>query len=113
MLFRSARVALEELFTGQNENFPEINILPDGTDIQYLFLNDDRIVEVDVSEEFEQMNAGSTGELFYIFNLVNTLSTYYGTTEVLLTVDGEPYTGGHMALSEGETLQFNQEMVNE
>lgn len=108
-----ARVALEELFTGQNENFPEINILPDGTDIQYLFLNDDRIVEVDVSEEFEQMNAGSTGELFYIFNLVNTLSTYYGTTEVLLTVNGEPYTGGHMALSEGETLQFNQEMVNE
>lgn len=108
-----ARVAMEELFTGKNENFPEINILPEGTDIQYLFLNNDRIVEVDLSEEFEQMNAGSTGELFYIFNLVNTLSSYYGTTEVLLTVNGEPYTGGHMALSEGETLQFNQEMVNE
>lgn len=107
------RMALQELLSGQNPDYPETNILPEGTEIQYLFLNDDRVVEVDVSEEFENMNAGSTGELFFIYNLVNTLSQYYGTDEVLLTVDGEPYSGAHMILEDGETLNFNQEMVNE
>ena len=108
-----ARVALQELLSGQNTDYPETNILPAGTEIQYLFLNNDRVVEIDVSEEFENMNAGSTGELFFIYNLVNTLSQYYGTDEVLLTVDGEPYSGAHMILEEGETLTFNEEMVNE
>ncbi len=108
-----ARVALQELLSGQNPDYPETNILPEGTEIQYLFLNSDRVIEVDVSEEFENMNAGSTGELFFIYNLVNTLSQYYGTDEVLLTVEGEPYSGAHMILKDGETLNFNQEMVNE
>ena len=108
-----ARIGLQELLSGQNIDYPETNILPEGTEIQYLFLNNDSVIEIDVSEEFENMNAGSTGELFFIYNLVNTLSRYYGTDEVLLTVDGEPYSGAHMILNEGETLSFNQEMVNE
>lgn len=108
-----ARMALTALFTGQDPDYAEINILPQGTEIQYLFLNDDEVVEVDLSEEFESnMSAGSTGELFYIYNVVNTLSRYYETDEVLLTVDGDPFTGGHMLLQEGETLQFNEAMIN-
>lgn len=108
-----ARVELQKLFSGQNENYPELNILPEGTEIQYLFLNNNNVIEVDVSQEFENMNAGSTGELFFIYNLVNTLSQYYGSDEVLLTVDNEPYSGAHMVLQDGETLSFNQEMVNQ
>lgn len=108
-----ARVAITELLSGQADGFENINILPEGTTINYLFLNNDNIVEVDVSSEFEEnMNAGSTGELFAVYTLVNTLSQYYGAQEVLLTVDGEPYTGAHMALQEGETLAFNEDMVN-
>lgn len=108
-----ARVAITELLSGQADGFENINILPEGTTINYLFLNNDNIVEVDVSSEFEEnMNAGSTGELFAIYTLVNTLSQYYGAQEVLLTVDGEPYAGAHMALQEGETLAFNEDMVN-
>lgn len=108
-----ARVAITELLSGQADGFENINILPEGTTINYLFLNNDNIVEMDVSSEFEEnMNAGSTGELFAVYTLVNTLSQYYGAQEVLLTVDGEPYEGAHMALQEGETLAFNEDMVN-
>ena len=108
-----ARIAITELLSGEVENFENLNILPTGTQINYLFKNNSGIVEADVSSEFvENMNAGSTGELFFLFNLVNTLSDYYGSNEVLLTVDGNPYEGAHMALQEGEVLQFNQEMVN-
>src|SRR5690625_446492 len=108
-----ARVAITELLSGQADGFENINILPEGTTINYLFLNNDNIVEVDVSSEFEEnMNAASTVELFAVYTLVNTLSQYYGAQEVLLTVDGEPYEGAHMALQEGETLAFNEDMVN-
>lgn len=109
-----ARVAITELLSGEMEEYDNLGILPAGTQINYLFKNDSGIVEADVSSEFvENMNAGSTGEMFFLFNLVNTLAEYYGTGEVLLTVDGEPYQGAHMLLQEGETLQFNQDMVNE
>lgn len=109
-----ARIAITELLTGQNPSFEAINILPEGTEINYLFLNDHNIVEVDVSSEFEDnMKAGTTGEQFLVYNLVNTLSDYYGSQEILLTVDGEPFTGTHMGtLPEGETLQYNEAMVN-
>lgn len=109
-----ARVALTELLSGQNEEFADINILPEGTEINYLFLNDENIVEVDVSSEFEDnMNTGTTGEMFFVYNFVNTLSDYYGSQEVLLTVEGEPFSGPHMGtLPEGETLEYNEEMVN-
>ncbi len=109
-----ARIEITKLLSGEVEGYEELKILPEGTFINYLFKNDSGIVEADVSSEFvDNMNAGSTGELFYIYNLVNTLLEYYGATEVLLTVEGEPYAGPHMVLEPGETLTFNQEMVNE
>lgn len=109
-----ARVAITELLSGNVEGYEDVEILPEGTVINYLFKNDSNIVEVDVSREFvENMNAGTTGEIFFLNNLANTLLDYYGSNEALLTVDGEPYEGGHIILQEGETIEFNQEMVNE
>src|SRR5699024_2324596 len=108
-----ARVAITQLLSGQVEPYTEINILSEGTEINYLFLNDENIVEVDMTSAFEKNMAGSTGELFAIYTLVNTLSDYYGTQEVLLTVEGEPYSGPHATLEEGEVFTFNEEMINE
>lgn len=107
-----ARVAIEELLSGASERYKDIHILSEGTEINYLFLNDENIVEVDVSSEFEENMAGSTGEMFGIYTFVNTLSEYYGTKEVLLTVEGKPYSGPHITLNEGELLAFNEDMVN-
>lgn len=109
-----ARVAINELLTGKVEGAEDAEILPEGTEINYLFLNNEEIVEVDVSKEFvDNMNAGSTGESFILTSLVNTLSDYYSVQEVLLTVDGEPFQGPHVLLEEGETLKFDEEMVND
>ncbi len=109
-----ARLTIRKLLSGEVEGYEDLAILPEGTQINYLFKNDNGIVEVDVSSEFvKNMNAGSTGELFFVYNLVNTLIDYYGAEEVLLTVDGKPYEGPHMVLQKGETLKFNHDMVNE
>ena len=108
-----ARVAITQLLSGQIETYKDIDILSEGTEMNYLFLNNENIVEVDVTSAFEENMAGSTGELFAIYTLVNTLSDYYGTQEVLLTVDGEPYSGPHVSLEAGEILTYNEEMVND
>lgn len=109
-----ARLALQELLTGETDGFENIALLPQETKINYLFLNDEGIVEVDLSREYiTNMNVGSAGESFYLIGLGNTLSQYYGVDKVLLTIDGENYEGGHIILNDNEYLTFDEEMVNE
>lgn len=109
-----ARIALQELFAGEADGFEEIYLFPEGTKINYLFLNDEDVVEVDLSEEYiSNMNAGSSGESFYLTGLGNTLAAYYGVENVLLTIDGENYEGGHILLQDGEYISYDDSMVNE
>lgn len=109
-----ARVALQKLFTGETSGFENIRLLPNGTKINYLFLNSEDIVEVDLSSDYiTNMNAGSSGESFYLTGLGNTLSQYYGVEKVLLTIDGENYEGGHILLKDGELIFYDDSMVNE
>ena len=108
-----ARKAIAELLRGDNADYPDFYIFPEGTEINYLFLNDSNVIEADVSSEYvSNMNAGSSGESLFLHSLTNTLIRYYGAEELLLTVDGEPYSGGHILLQEGETLSFNEDIVN-
>lgn len=109
-----ARMALQELFTGEADGFENIYLLPNGTEINYLFLNDEDIVEVDLSGEYiTNMNAGSSGESLYLTGLGNTLAQYYGVEKVLLTIDGDNYEGGHILLRDGEYLIYDESTVNE
>lgn len=107
------RFAIENLLNGENEDYPEAQILPDNTEINHMFLNNENIVEIDLSKEFEDnMHAGSTGELFIIYGLVNTITEYYGVEEILLTIEGKPYESGHTLLKENETLSFDQDILS-
>ena len=106
--------AFEELLTGQKEGQEDIYLLPEGTKINSLFLNEEDIVEVDLSSEYiSNMNAGSSAEEFYLKGLVNTLAEYYGVQDVLLTIDGSAYESGHFAFEEGQTLSFDDSIVKE
>lgn len=108
-----ARLEIERLLSGKIPEFENIFLLPEGTEINYLFLNEDHIVEVDLSEEYiSNMNAGSSGEQFYLQGLTNTLTRYYGVNDLLLTIDGELYESGHILLKENELLSFSDEIVN-
>lgn len=109
----AARIAISDLLRGDNNDYPDIFILPEGAEINYLFLNDSNIVEADITSEYiSNMNVGSSGESLFLHSLANTLLDYYGAEELLLTVDGEPYSGGHILLREGETISFNNDILN-
>lgn len=110
----SEALAFQRLLSGNQEGNEDIYLLPEGTKINSLSLNDENIVEIDLSNEYiSNMNAGSSGEQFYLQGLVNTLAKYYEVQEVLLTVDGKAYQTGHYNLNEGQTLSFDESLVNE
>lgn len=89
-------------------------MISDNVKIKSLYLNQDNIVYVDFTEEFiTEMNAGSGYESMILQSIVNTLGTYYGVEEVYLTVEGKPYSSGHIELLEGETFRVNKENVRD
>lgn len=109
-----ARMALAELLTGKKEGMKNIFLMPEASKINYLFLNKDNVVEVDLSSEYiSNMNTGSSGEQFALQGLVNTLTQYYGVEDLLLTIDGGQYESGHIFIEEGQILSFYDRNINE
>lgn len=95
---------LAEIFRGQA---PEADITPlisENTDINQMYLGNDEIAYIDFTPELvSEMNAGAGVEALIIQAIVDTVGNYYNVEEVMLTVDGGPYSSGHFDLSEGET----------
>lgn len=65
-----------------------------------------RTLVVDVNGKFVNFNQGSTQEMLQLRSFADSLIKTFKVKQVLLTVDGKPYSGGHMAFSEGEMLTF-------
>lgn len=108
------RLAFEELLSGEKEGYENIYLLPNGARINSLLLNQDDVVEVDLSSEYvTNMNAGAGGEVFFLQGLTNTLTEYYGVNDLKLTIDGEIYESGHIILKEDELLSFDDSNVND
>ena len=87
-------------------------VLTSGTKVNYLYLNQDGMVYVDLSREFlTEMNAGAGYESLILQSLANTFGDYYATDKVLLTIDGETYESGHILLREFEPLEVNYDSI--
>lgn len=87
-------------------------VLTPGTKVNYLYLNQDGMVYVDLSREFlTEMNAGAGYESLILQSLANTFGDYYATDKVLLTIDGETYESGHILLREFEPLEVNYDSI--
>jgi hypothetical protein len=85
-----------------------------NTKIKSLFLNKDNVVNVDFSKELiSEMNAGAAYESMILQCISNTLGTYYGVSQVYITVEGKPYKSGHISMNKGETIGVNLNKVKE
>lgn len=83
-----------------------------NTTINSLSLGSDGIVLIDLSKEYmTEMSAGSGFELAMLQCIANTFGQYYNAEKVLLTIDGELYSSGHIMLAEGEYLTVNYDVA--
>ena len=77
---------------------------PNGK-IKSLYLNKDNRVYVDFTKELtSEMNAGSGYEGEILQCITNTLGQYYGVDKVYITIEGSPYSSGHISMKKGEAF---------
>ena len=80
-------------------------LLGPSVKINSLYLNVDNMVYLDLSKEFTtEMNAGSGYESQILQCITNTIGDYYAVQKVYITVEGEPYSSGHIAMKKGEAF---------
>ena len=69
--------------------------------------NNDSIT-LDFSSNFvEAQNLGSGAETSTLQAIANTFGEYFDVTKVIITIDGKPYSSGHILMNEGEGLTVN------
>ena len=83
------------------------------TVINSIHLQQDRgIVAIDFSRSLvTDMNAGSGFEAALIRSIVNAVGHAYDVPKVLVTLDGDPYESGHIALARGESFSVDYQGV--
>lgn len=81
-------------------------VLSENTKVNTLTLNQEGKILIDLSSAFRtEMNAGSGYESMILQSVANTFGAYYNNAkEVILTVDGKPYSSGHYEFQEGESI---------
>lgn len=98
-----ARAALNELISGTPLTEGAQRILPEGTKILGLTIEND-LATVNFSQEVLNANVGSTGEALGIASIVNTLTEFSTIEQVQFFVEGSAENGmgwwGHVGLSE-------------
>ena len=99
------RLALTDKLKEELDN-EATNLLPDKAMINYMYLDDDRIVHVDFSEELAtEMQVGASGELEILYRIVDTIANLYQAEAVNLTLDGDAYNkGGHVHIDKDQLL---------
>jgi len=111
-----------EINTGQDMKYKfqkEFKTIPEGSklskvltpNVQVLGATVDDsagIVTVDFSRHLiDDMNAGAGFESMLLKSMVNTLGQYYQVDRVIITVEGKPYSSGHILLKPGEYFKVN------
>ncbi len=80
-------------------------VFSNNTKINWLYLNKDGMAYIDLSSEYlTEMNAGAGYEAMMLQCVANTFGSYYGVNRVLLTINNQQYSSGHIYLEKFEYL---------
>ncbi len=70
------------------------------------------VAHIDFSEQFlSEMNSGSTQESGVLNSVANTVGDYFQVQKVIITMDGAPYSSGHILMKEGEAFNTTYQNV--
>lgn len=104
---------IEDVFTKLlKEKFADTRLLvmaiPNDATIQKIEIKEDKAY-VDMSEDYAYMNYGAGSEWLALKSLANTIGNYYEVSEVVVTINGEPYSSGHILFESGEGIKVTEE----
>ncbi|PRY84122.1 GerMN domain-containing protein [Alkalibacterium olivapovliticus] len=107
------------LYTNENQIDPltdllrESGLFTENAQINSMYLDTQGVIQLDINQAFiDESSAGSGIESLIIQGIVNTVSQLYGSIpSVALSIDGGPYTSGHITFEENEVLEPDFENV--
>jgi len=108
--FRTNDVTRKALEASYKKDVPERlgSVFSKNTAINSLYLNSDGMAYIDLSKEFlTEMNAGAGYESMLLQCVADTFGGYYCCERLILTIDGQLYESGHIALKKGEYLDVD------
>ena len=70
--------------------------------------SDNSTIILDFSSNFvSSQNLGGGAESSTITAICNTFGSYFNVENIIMTLDGKPYTSGHILMNEGEAFKVN------
>lgn len=89
-----------------SDSFKRLGLMSSDTTLNSLWIEPgSSMATIDFSKEFvTKMNAGTTKETGVLDSVVNTVGYYFQVQKVILTIDGQPYSSGHILMKEGEAM---------
>lgn len=76
--------------------------------------NNTSTLKIDFSENFvKAQNLGSGPEAGTLKAIVNTLGYNFNVKNVLITINGKPYSSGHILMDEGESFKVDYNNIEE
>lgn len=109
----STNDSIERIMENNFKNPPSNKLLPiisKNTKLNSLEFNrGNGIVYADFSKELiSEMNADSKLENSILKSIVNTLGNYYGVEKVFVSVEGKPYSSGHISIEEDKYFTVDE-----
>lgn len=75
---------------------------------------DNDVISLDFSSNFiTSQNLGSGAESKTLTAICNTFGAYYNVNNVIITLEGKPYSSGHILMKDGEAFKVNLEDTTE
>lgn len=90
-------------------------VMSSSAKINSLYLNtNENKVYIDFSKEFiSGVNAGAAMESLILESVTDTLGDYYNVDKVFISVDGKPYTSGHIQINKNGVFYVNYKNIKE
>jgi hypothetical protein len=72
------------------------------------FIKEKNLVCIDLSKDFvKEMNAGTSLESMILTSITDSLGNYFNVDKVYITIDGKPYSSGHILMKQNEPFYVN------
>ena len=104
---QSVNALINELKKSPNTDI-EPALSSDITLNSYTIDNENSIITLDFSSNFvSSQNLGAGAESSTLAAICNTFGSYFNVENVIITLDGKPYSSGHILMTEGETFKVD------
>ena len=117
-----------EILTDQDMKYKfqkELKTIPEGSSLTKVLTPGVQVLSASVDEAkstaaidfsshlVSEMNAGSGLEGLILNSIVNTFGSYYQVNKVIITLEGKPYSSGHILMKPGEAFTVNTQKAVE